>query len=186
MKKLSAFVATAALAVTLGACSSDPQEAAAICVDRGTGIRVDDSMCQPVAGVSPYFPPYFIPWYITPGYTIPAYGYPTVYGFAHLPHGYVTVSTPSAGGVINKRSWGSSSSQPRGVQPAAAATQQPQPKKRFWSSQPKSQTTKAPTTTKAPPAQPRPAQQKPQWQTYKAPTQSRPVAPRPPTYSKYR
>jgi hypothetical protein len=166
--KIKSAIAAVALLLSATACSDSPQAAAQVCVDPTTNMRVDDSMCRPDY-------PSFIWWYITPGYTIPAYGYPVAYGYAHPPHGYYTRPAPSSGGVIPKRS----NNRQQTVQPTSAATQAPPVKKpSVWNRQ-------RPATQTQPRTQPQ-AQSKPQWQTYKAPTQSRPVAPRPPTYSKYR
>jgi len=174
MNKIKIAIGAAAAALALSSCSSDGQSVAQVCVDPVTNMRVDDLLCQPSYPMHS-----FIWWYITPGYVIPAYGYPVAYGYAHPPRHYTTVArTPSSGGVIPKRS---SSRQPQTVQPASAATQAPPPKKPSMWNRPK---------TQAPPAQKpvaRPAQNKPQWQTYKPPPAPRPMSnPRPPSYPKYR
>jgi len=178
MNKIKITVITATAALALSSCSGDGQSVAQVCVDPTTNMRVDDLLCQPSYPVHS-----FIYWYITPGYTIPAYGWPVAYGYAQPPRHYTVItSTPSSGGVINKRT----SKQPlQSVRPTSAATQAPPPKKTsVWNRQ-------KPATQAQPQSQPKTQpqsrpQSKPQWQTYKAPPVSRPAPPRPPTYGKYR
>lgn len=174
LMKLKPALVVAAAAVALASCSGDPQSAAQVCVDPVSNMRVDDSLCQPNSPMHS-----MMWWYVTPGYTIPAYGWPVAYGYAHPPHGYIASTAPSSGGVINKRS---SSQRTQTVRPTAAATQAPPPRKQSTWNKPAAQ---KPATQSRPQAQQRP-QSKPQWQTYKPPPASRPVAPRPPSYPKYR
>lgn len=173
--KLRATLAAAALLFTLGACSSDNQTAVEVCVDPTTNMRVDDSMCRTSYPMNP-----FVYWYIMPGYVIPAYGWPVTYGYP-TPRGYRTMSAPSAGGVVPKRSTFSRSRTPQTVQPTSAATQPPPPKKQTWGNKP-AQPANKPQTQTQPRTQPKPASQ-PQWQQYKPPPASRP---QPPSYPKYR
>jgi len=102
MNKIKIAVVTAAAALALSSCSGDGQSVAQVCVDPTTNMRVDDLLCQPSYPVHSY-----IYWYITPGYTIPAYGWPVAYGYAQPPQHYPVITrTPSSGGVIAKRSSG--------------------------------------------------------------------------------
>lgn len=168
--KLRALLAAAITAFALTSCSGEPQSAAQVCVDPTTNMRVDDSLCQPTYPVHSY-----LWWYITPGYTIPAYGYPVAYGYAHPPRHYTVRSAPSSGGVIPKRN--RNNQQPQSVQPTSASTQAPVQKKRVW-------VQSKPAPQSQPRTQPK-AQSKPQWRNYKPPA-SRPAPPRPPTYTRYR
>lgn len=178
--KPRALLATAALLIATG-CSSTPAQAAQVCVDRNTGIRLDDSVCE-VNASTPN--PVFIWWYITSGYTIPAYGWPVQYGYATPPrHTVVVHNVQSSGGVYPKVSRRNGNATPGVIKPTSAATQAPQPKKQsVWKRQPAQNQQKPPAQSR-PQTQSRPASQ-PKWNTYKPP--ANPPAARPPTYSKYR
>lgn len=178
--KARILVVTVATALTLSSCSSQPAQAAEICVDPTTNIRVDDSMCA-----HPIIPGAFVHWYVMPTYTIPAYGWPAQYGYATPPrHTVIVNNVQSSGGVIEKRNRFSRNTAAPTVKPTSAATQAPPPKKQSWGqSKPATQPANKSAQSR-PQTQSKPASQ-PKWNTYKPPA-SKPVAPRPPTYGKYR
>lgn len=172
--KARALIATIATALALSSCSSQPAQAAQVCVDPVSNLRVDDSMCA-----HPIIPNAYIWWYVTSGYTIPAYGWPVAYGYATPPrHTIIVNNVQSSGGVYPKPSrFGSNKTTSRTIQPTSAATQAPPPKKQSWNNKPANK-----------PAQAQPKTQSQQkWQQYKPPPAPKQPAPyKPPSYPKYR
>lgn len=104
MKKILATIAVVGVLAT-SACGSDSKvweerggEADAICVDKDTKVRVDDSKCDSTSGGNNNW----IFWYLLASQSAPRYGYPAQYGQPTVPAGYQVYRhrVPRTGGTV--------------------------------------------------------------------------------------